>query len=213
MYKLLQKQLQTIQEEKELGKGNPLLYVWLILRLMQLAKHWLSARWVLRNSNSLGRLVFAKGYLKANIRGNLKIGEYVRFWSNIHPTHLLVSATAKLDIGSNCFINGALIAAYKNIQIGSGVYIAPMAQISDSYAFGLPSASDSEQVATIIIEDNAWIATRAIILPGVRIGKGAVVGVGAVVSNDVPAFAIVGGVPAKIIRILKQETTLERIQA
>ncbi len=174
---------------------------------MQLAKSWLSARWVLRDSEELGRLVFAKGSLKTTIKGRLTIGERVRFWSTIHPSHIQISQNATLTIGSDCFINGALIAAYKNIQIGNGVYIAPMAQISDSYAFGLPSASKTEQVATIIIEDDAWIATRAIILPGVRIGKGAVVGVGAVVSKDVPAFAVVGGVPAKVIRFLNQEAT------
>lgn len=203
MKQLLQIQLQKIQEEKGISKGNPLLYIWLLLRLLQLVKSWLAARWKLRKSEHLGRLVFAKGKLETNIQGLVKIGERVRFWSNIHPTHLQVEKNAALTIGADCFINGALIAAYKDIQIGTGVYIAPMAQISDSYAFGLPEASDAEQVAPIVIKDKAWIATRVIILPGVTIGEGAVVGVGAVVANDVPAFAIVGGVPAKVIRYLK----------
>jgi maltose O-acetyltransferase len=50
-----------------------------------------------------------------------------------------------------------------------------------------------------VIEDYVWIGTRATILPGVRIGQGAVVAAGAVVTNDVMAFSVVGGVPAKII--------------
>ena len=54
--------------------------------------------------------------------------------------------------------------------------------------------------APVIIEDYVFIGPRAIILPGVKIGTGAVVGAGAVVTKDVEAFAIVGGVPAKLIR-------------
>ena len=49
------------------------------------------------------------------------------------------------------------------------------------------------------IGEYAWICSRSILLPGIRIGKGAVVASGAVVTKDVPDFAIVGGVPAKII--------------
>lgn len=52
---------------------------------------------------------------------------------------------------------------------------------------------------TVTIEEYAFIGPRAIILPGIRIGKGAVVGAGAVVTKDVPAFTVVGGVPAKHI--------------
>jgi acetyltransferase-like isoleucine patch superfamily enzyme len=51
----------------------------------------------------------------------------------------------------------------------------------------------------VVIEDYAWIGTRATILPGVRIGKGAVVAAGAVVIKDVDDYSIVGGVPAKLI--------------
>lgn len=54
--------------------------------------------------------------------------------------------------------------------------------------------------APIVIEENVWIGTRAIILKGVHIGSGAVVGAGAVVTHDVPSAALVAGVPAKVIR-------------
>ena len=52
----------------------------------------------------------------------------------------------------------------------------------------------------IVVEDDVWIGYRATVLSGVRIGQGAVVAAGAVVTNDVPPYAIVGGVPAKILR-------------
>jgi maltose O-acetyltransferase len=51
-----------------------------------------------------------------------------------------------------------------------------------------------------VIGDDVWIGTRAILLPGVTVGRGAIVGAGAVVTADVPPRAIVGGNPARIIR-------------
>ena len=57
----------------------------------------------------------------------------------------------------------------------------------------------------IIIEDHCWIGARATILPGVRIGRGSTVAAGAVVSKDVEAGTVVGGVPAKVIKKLSDE--------
>jgi acetyltransferase-like isoleucine patch superfamily enzyme len=62
----------------------------------------------------------------------------------------------------------------------------------------VPEGSDVERTG-ILIEDDAWIGVNVVILPGcMRIGVGAVVGAGAVVTEDVPDFAVVAGVPAKI---------------
>nr|WP_141412120.1 DapH/DapD/GlmU-related protein [Alistipes communis] len=54
-----------------------------------------------------------------------------------------------------------------------------------------------------MIGDDVWIGTRVIILPGVKIGSGAVIAAGAVVSRNVPDFAIVGGIPARVIKMRK----------
>ena len=64
----------------------------------------------------------------------------------------------------------------------------------------------------IIIDDDVWIGCRCIILSGVHIGKGAVIAAGAVVSKDVPPYAIVGGVPAKILKYRFSEQIIEQIQ-
>lgn len=62
----------------------------------------------------------------------------------------------------------------------------------------------------IIIEDDVWIGLRALILSGVRVGKGAIVAAGAVVTKDVPAFAIVGGNPARFIKWRFESATLRK---
>ena len=69
------------------------------------------------------------------------------------------------------------------------------------------------QIAEGHIGHDVWIGARAILLGGVRIGNGAVVGAGAVVTKDVPDYAIVGGVPAKIIRMRFDDATMERLRA
>lgn len=67
----------------------------------------------------------------------------------------------------------------------------------------IPMGKQGSRVARVIIGDDVWIGMRSIIMPGVKIGNGAVIGAGAVVTKDVPDFAIVGGVPAKIIKFRK----------
>lgn len=63
----------------------------------------------------------------------------------------------------------------------------------------------------VIVEDDVWIGTRAIILSGVRIGQGAIIAAGSVVSKDVPPYAIVGGVPAKVIKYRFQPELVETL--
>jgi acetyltransferase-like isoleucine patch superfamily enzyme len=56
--------------------------------------------------------------------------------------------------------------------------------------------------APVVIEDDVWLGTNAVVLPGVTVGRGSIVGAGAVVTADVPPFSVVAGVPARLIRTL-----------
>ncbi len=96
-------------------------------------------------------------------------------------------------IGHRSLLDGrAGIKIGNNVNISLGVYIWTVQHDYNDPYFGTKSGS-------VIIEDYAWLSCRAVILPNVTIGKGAVVAAGAVVTKNVPPYAVVGGVPAKII--------------
>lgn len=67
-------------------------------------------------------------------------------------------------------------------------------------------------VSAVYVGNDVWIGSRATVLPGVTIGDGAVIAAGAVVTKDVPPYAIVGGVPAKVIRYRFSEDIIQRLQ-
>lgn len=105
-----------------------------------------------------------------------------------------------LTIGERSFISeGVHLALHDQITIGNRVVINSKVQLlTASHHTDDPLWQQFKK--PIVIEDYAWIANSAIILPGVRIGKGAVVGAGAVVSKNVPDYAIAVGNPAKLIK-------------
>lgn len=111
-------------------------------------------------------------------------------------------------IGNSCFLDGRA-----PLKIGSHVDIASEVLIyNDEHDINSPSFGNS--FSQVIIKDYVFIGPRAIILPGVTIGRGAVVAAGAVVTKDIPDFEVWGGVPAKKIsdRQLKNpQYTLGRV--
>ncbi len=105
-----------------------------------------------------------------------------------------------IELGDHVVLNRGVLLDGRGgtLTIGNNVDIAQEVVI---WTLGHDAHDDQHRAvgAPVAIEDYVWIGHRAIILPGVRIGRGAVVGAGAVVSKDVPPMTIVGGVPAKII--------------
>ncbi|MET9986358.1 sugar O-acetyltransferase [Streptomyces rochei] len=104
--------------------------------------------------------------------------------------------------GQNVFVNQNCTFMDKGgISIGNGVMIAPRVSLLTG-GHPLPMAERREYLsfAPIVIEDDVWIGTAAVITQGVTIGAGAVVAAGAVVTHDVPAGTMVAGVPARVIK-------------
>lgn len=101
-------------------------------------------------------------------------------------------------IGVNCGVSGPLKIG-DNVMMGPDVII--LTQNHDTSRTDIPMIQQFNfKRVGVVIEDDVWIGTRCIILPGVQIGKGVVVGAGAVVTKDVEPFTIVGGNPARIIK-------------
>ncbi len=102
-------------------------------------------------------------------------------------------------IGNDSIIGeGAILDGREKLIIGNHVAVATNVMIFNSQ-HEINDEYFSPSVAPVIIEDYVFIGPGVIIQPGVKIGRGAIIAAGAVVVKDVPPFAIVGGVPAKII--------------
>lgn len=109
----------------------------------------------------------------------------------------------RITIGTSCYVNrNVCVDASLAIEIGRNVMIGPFGYLTDHDHGTAAGATISEQplvAASVTIEDDAWLGAHVCVLKGVRIGTGAVVGAGAVVTRDVPPGAIVAGVPARVI--------------
>jgi maltose O-acetyltransferase len=104
-----------------------------------------------------------------------------------------------LVVGRNSIVNReCCLDARARLRIGDNVSVSPYAVIlTTQHAYDDPGFSLTS--APVELDDHVWVGARATILPGVRVGRGAVVAAGAVVTSDVEPLAIVGGVPARVI--------------
>lgn len=110
-----------------------------------------------------------------------------------------IRSPQRIEIGENCNINKqCVLDGRKGLTIGNNVDIAQEVNIwTEQHDY---NSADYKAVGDkVIIEDYVWLASRSTVLPGVTIGRGAVVASGAVVTKDVPPLAIVAGIPAKVI--------------
>ena len=155
-----------------------------------------------RRFTSLGGPVNFYGWPAITNGGTLHVGKGFTMMCTIARSSIGVYQGATVHIGENVVINnGTIISARRGVSIGDGVAIGYHVLImdSDDHAI-LPHEPVPE--GPISIGKHAWIASRATILQGVTIGDFAVVATGAVVTKDVPPYAIVAGVPAKVVRML-----------
>jgi acetyltransferase-like isoleucine patch superfamily enzyme len=112
-----------------------------------------------------------------------------------------------LTIGEHTLITGGL-----HIDLGAAVHIGNWVRIGHdvtlltiNHALGASFLrAGTSSFEEIVIEDGAWIASRCTVLPGVTVGRGAIVAAGAVVTRDVPPNTLVAGVPARVLRALPE---------
>ena len=147
------------------------------------------------------KLVNYYNYSHVQPRRAVNLGKNV----NISPNVTFANAERieigdRVSIGARCTLWAGPANAW--IRVGNDVLFGPEIMITASnYRFndGQPVTAQAMDEADVVIGDDVWLGARAIILPGARIGSGAIIGAGALVKNDIPDFAIAVGAPARVV--------------
>ncbi|MBV9946965.1 MAG: acyltransferase [Myxococcales bacterium] len=127
--------------------------------------------------------------------GRLTIGSGAIMNSKPTPVRLSTSPRGSIQIGDHFIFNfGASIASDARIRLGDRVTLGPYAQICDFQGGGGP------EPAEVVLEADVWLTIRVQVQKGVRIGSGTIVTAGSVVTSDLPANVIAGGVPARPLK-------------
>jgi len=157
--------------------------------------------------NLYGGLPYISGPLSIHIGNHCRISGQSTFTGRS-----CAKETPMLKLGDNIDIGWmTTIAVATRVEIGDNVRIAGRALLAGypghpidpkARALGLPESDD--QVGDIVLEDDVWLATGVSVMAGVRIGQGTIVAAGSVVTHDLPAMVLAGGIPAKVIRPLSK---------
>jgi len=142
-------------------------------------------------------ILIRRSYYKKRLR---RVGDGLTIFSNVtilHPELIKIGKDVHINYGS--FID----ASGGEIEIGNNVLIGPYCVLrAANHIFSDPNTpimKQGHEPGKIIIEDDVWLGANVIVLPNVKIGKGSVIGAGAVVSKDIKPLTIAAGVPAKKI--------------
>jgi acetyltransferase-like isoleucine patch superfamily enzyme len=132
--------------------------------------------------------------------GRIQLGRNLYLYRELY---FETQESGAIAIGDEVVISrGVHLVAFAGIEIGAGSMIGEYSSLRDAnhrFGSGLGLRGSGHLATAIAIGRNVWIGRGVTILPGVRIGDGAVVGANAVVTADVPAGAVVAGVPARIL--------------
>ena len=154
------------------------------------------------------------GYMGLNnvaVGKNFRAGERLKLrtfdsWGDVRYTPQIIIGD-NVNIETDCHIS-----AINKVSIGNNVLMASFVYISD-HSHGNVNDKDGVVVTPlerplyskgpIIIEDDVWLGEKVSVMPGVHIGRGAIIGANSVVTKDVPAYAVAVGSPAKVIKMLR----------
>jgi acetyltransferase-like isoleucine patch superfamily enzyme len=140
------------------------------------------------------------GFTRVVNRGRIELGDDVRLISRWTPIELSTQPGGSISIGDGSAINyGTIVSAASKVTIGRRAMIGNYCVIADTQVPGTP-ADARDVAAPIEIGDDVWLAVRVTVLPGSKIGSGAVISAGSVVDGEIPAGALAGGVPARVLR-------------
>jgi len=159
---------------------------------------------------------------RSNRRCNIKVGERTRVMGNL----FVFEYAGSVQIGDDCFVGpDTRIWSVCSIKVGNRVLISHNVNIHDNISHPLSAKDRYEEYrnfsktgihlqvdikgAEVLIEDDVWIGFNATILRGVKIGRGAIIGAGSVVTKDVEPWTVNLGNPLRCVRKMAEESVIE----
>jgi acetyltransferase-like isoleucine patch superfamily enzyme len=120
------------------------------------------------------------------------------------PTAQPPDARYNIDIGDDVFIGrGTIIDSKMGVRIGKNTFIAPYGFITDTHHIFVdarqPIREQGCEYRAVEIGEDVWVGTHVVILPGVKVGKGSVIGANSTVTRDIPPDVVAAGSPARVI--------------
>lgn len=166
----------------------------------KLERYWRSIN--IDNFTTLAPFIYSNSFKKLLEKGLIKVGK--GSYGDIRVS-TFGNADEHLEIGNYCSIGGEVLfmlgGNHKYTYVSTYPFnVMSLGKVSEAYTNG-----------PITLKDDVWIGQRATIMSGVTIGQGAIVAAGSVVSKDVPPYAIVGGVPAKVIKYRFSQDIIDKL--
>lgn len=216
MIKILQRVFANFLNSK-LVLQNPYLDFWYLEKRLNQFKIQRCLDWCVLGEKS-------KFYEQAEVHNLHNNPQSIRIGRNTHIRGrlLVFSYGGEILIGDDCYIGeNTYIWSASKVEIGNGVLISHNCNIIDTNSHelnyqervesyrkmlieGHPKQKPNVISAPIVIEDYAWLSFNVTVLKGVRIGKGAIIAAGSVVTKDVESFTMVAGNPAKVLKKLPE---------
>ena len=182
-------------------------------------KEWIE--FIIRNIPGKIGFFFRSTYFKVRIKSSFNKNRFEPGLRIEYPRNVILGSNSyfginckiyaseygRVKIGSNASINSNVMINARgkgNISIGNNVLIGPNVVLRSSnhsfYSTKVPVIDQGMTEGEIIINDDVWIGSNAVILPNCEIGEGVIIAAGAVVTSDVESYTVVGGVPATLIK-------------
>lgn len=173
----------------------------------------IAARVWLRACDEVGPDTKTFGRPHVENRGRMRVGARVRLSSEWIPLELVTGPKGLLEIEDRVFLNyGTLVSAQAHVRIGAGAMVGNHCIIADTDTPGIGEPPGGPAAAPLPVEigAGAWLAARVTVLPGARIGAGAVIAAGSVVAGEIPPGVVAGGIPARVLRASAEKAEAAR---
>jgi serine acetyltransferase len=157
--------------------------------------------WKLRRCEEVGRGVRALGRIWIHGGGAIRLADGVLLDGRVVPIELHAARGAEILLGPGVRVDGgASLEAECSIVIGARVHVGRWCKILDNHFHRVGARDERPESVPVIVEDDADLGPRAILLPGAHVGRAACIGPGAVLTRAVPEGSVVAGLPALVRR-------------